>query len=380
MARAAAARQNPATAPPWGGLPPGISTTMKRWIPAALAALAFANSPAALATVAYRFASPLYNSLTDFVAPCSGGACANLAADTGVTGYFITAAPLPPNLTLAQQFSPSVQDWVFSNGSFTLTRDTPGVRLLNFRVATDAQGRITDTRILFSRWQDGAAGPHTEGDRVDYIGAAVTQDGLSNTAVVNASCREVAMAQTGVADSCNGFSLPDSSARASYAAGGTWTLEAPRANIDSVSTPEGHAGSTPLRFTVTLSEASDTPVRLRWRTVNGTAQAGQDYTAASGMLSWATGNNEAQHIDIDVLGDTTAEPDENFSVELYGFEGIAGGESTSGTGTIANDDGAVPPPGPVRPVPALGAWGLSLLGALLGLAALRRGRRSGARP
>jgi hypothetical protein len=70
-------------------------------------------------------------------------------------------------------------------------------------------------------------------------------------------------------------------------------------------------------------------------------------------------------------------PDETFTVVLEDFVGMAGGASTVGTGTIVNDDVALPPPPPppagATPVPALTGMGAGALSALL-LAARAAGR------
>lgn len=106
-------------------------------------------------------------------------------------------------------------------------------------------------------------------------------------------------------------------------------------------TSTGGAGSTAL-FTVTLSQASTQTVSVQYATADGTAQAGTDYVAASGTLTFAPGETQ-KTIAVTVLGDTNVEPDESFFVRLSTPANaiIADGE---GQGTIRNDDTAAPPP------------------------------------
>jgi hypothetical protein len=111
--------------------------------------------------------------------------------------------------------------------------------------------------------------------------------------------------------------------------------------INDVSVTEGNAGPVNAAFTVTLSQASSLPVAVNFATANGTATAGSDYVATSGVLIFNPGETSKQ-ITVTVNGDTTSEPDETFFVNLTNpiNATIVDGQ---GIGTIVNDDiGAVP--------------------------------------
>jgi hypothetical protein len=110
--------------------------------------------------------------------------------------------------------------------------------------------------------------------------------------------------------------------------------------IDDASTAEGNAGTRTLSIPVTLSSASTSVVVVDYSTADGTAVAGFDYAAARGTLTFRPGE-KAKTIPISILGDTTIETDEAFSVILSNPTNatIANGEATA---TIANDDTAVP--------------------------------------
>ena len=96
-------------------------------------------------------------------------------------------------------------------------------------------------------------------------------------------------------------------------------------------------------FTATLDKASATAVSVGYTTANGTATAGVDYTAAAGSISFAPGVT-TQQIHVDILGDTTVEPDETFTVTLSNPSGVSIARATA-IGSILNDDlaGATPP-------------------------------------
>ncbi|MET0702183.1 MAG: Calx-beta domain-containing protein [Mycobacterium sp.] len=118
----------------------------------------------------------------------------------------------------------------------------------------------------------------------------------------------------------------------------------PTVSIASGSRNESNSGTANLGFTVTLSSPSSTAVTVRYATSNGTATAGQDYTAASGTLTFAPGVT-SQVANIGVLGDATVESNETFTVTLSGASGATVAAGTA-TGTIVNDDTTAPPSDP----------------------------------
>jgi len=117
---------------------------------------------------------------------------------------------------------------------------------------------------------------------------------------------------------------------------GTIVDDEPRVSINDVAKNESNGGSTSFVFTVTLSAAYDAPVTVNFATANGTATAGQDYTAKSGTLTFAPGET-SKTITILVTGDKKRESDETFFINLTGALGalIFDGQ---GVGTILNDD------------------------------------------
>jgi len=88
--------------------------------------------------------------------------------------------------------------------------------------------------------------------------------------------------------------------------------------------------------TVKLSQTDPLPVTVNYTTTDGTAQAGADYVAASGTLTFAPGVS-TQQIPITIIGDTIGEFTEQFFVDLSGpVTGILG--QSRATVTIGNDD------------------------------------------
>ena len=113
----------------------------------------------------------------------------------------------------------------------------------------------------------------------------------------------------------------------------------PTVTLSDVTQAEGNSGTTDFVFTATLSSASAGAVTVNFATSDGTATtADNDYVATSGTLSFAAGVT-SQLVTVMVNGDTTNEPDENFTVSLSGLTGDATlATNSSGIGTITNDD------------------------------------------
>ena len=87
-----------------------------------------------------------------------------------------------------------------------------------------------------------------------------------------------------------------------------------------------------LIFTLTLDRRADVESSVRWRTVDGTATAGEDYVAASGTATIRSGNNWTQ-IKVDTIYDEVAEGDETMTVVLSNPQALRLVDAT-GTGTI----------------------------------------------
>jgi hypothetical protein len=115
----------------------------------------------------------------------------------------------------------------------------------------------------------------------------------------------------------------------------------PSLSLDDVTVTEGDEGVIQARFTVTLQNAPENDVRVRFATEDGGgengATSGLDYIARDGELTFLAGET-TQTIVVDVIGDRTFEPNEFFRVRLSDASSNASLEDALGTGTIANDD------------------------------------------
>ncbi|RYY67401.1 MAG: glycosyl hydrolase family protein, partial [Chitinophagaceae bacterium] len=118
------------------------------------------------------------------------------------------------------------------------------------------------------------------------------------------------------------------------------TSVTPQISIDDNSRAEGN-GSNSFTLRVALDVAAAGPVTVQYRTLDGSAVAGDDYVAVSGgTLTFAAGEREKQ-LSITVLGDDAREGDETFQVILSNPTGATLYRATA-TATLNNDDTRVP--------------------------------------
>ena len=108
----------------------------------------------------------------------------------------------------------------------------------------------------------------------------------------------------------------------------------PTISINDVSQSEG---TSPMNFTVTLSNASASAVSVNYATNNGTAVAPGDYTSISGTLTIPPGNTTGT-IPVTIINDALAESSESFTVNLTTPVNATIADS-QGTGTILDNDG-----------------------------------------
>lgn len=92
-------------------------------------------------------------------------------------------------------------------------------------------------------------------------------------------------------------------------------------------------------ITVTRTGGSNGAVGVSYSTSNGTATAGSDYTATSGILNWASGDTGNKTFSVPILDDSIYEGSETVNLSLNGPTGGAtlGGPSTAVLTLLEND-------------------------------------------
>jgi len=109
-----------------------------------------------------------------------------------------------------------------------------------------------------------------------------------------------------------------------------------RIMISDVNQAEGTGGTTDFVFIVTLSAPYDLTVTVDYATRDNSAEAGTDYIATSGTLTFPPGLT-SQPVTVEVIGDTDYEGTEIFYVDLTNAGNATIGD-TYGIGWINNDD------------------------------------------
>ena len=110
----------------------------------------------------------------------------------------------------------------------------------------------------------------------------------------------------------------------------------PVLTVSDVAVTEGNSGTVNAVFTVTLSSSTGSTVTVNYNTANGTAMAGQDYSAATGTLTF-NGSTTKQTVTVSVNGDTLGEGNESFYLNLSNAANAEIGIS-QGIGTIIDDE------------------------------------------
>jgi hypothetical protein len=129
----------------------------------------------------------------------------------------------------------------------------------------------------------------------------------------------------------------------------------PAVSVTDVQQYEGSGGG-PKTFAFTATMAppeAGCPATgaVHYRTVDGSAVAGQDYVATTSTLSWSAPGPRV--VAVQVERDDLYEPDEEFAVELFGPRGVTIVDGTA-TAKVLNDDEGVQGGGVVVAVPAGG--------------------------
>ncbi|MDQ3907731.1 MAG: Ig-like domain repeat protein [Acidobacteriota bacterium] len=227
-----------------------------------------------------------------------------------------------------QQVNPSV-----SIGDVSLAEGDSGAKSFNFPVTLSSASNLT-VKVDYQT----SNGTATAG--TDYVAAG-------GTLTFNPGETQKNAAVTVNGDTLNEpdetffvtISNPVNAAVATAKATGTIKNDdaQPSLSIGNISVAEGNSGTTNATFTITLSAQSGEVVTVNYATADGTATAGTDYFAASGVLTFNPGET-TKTVPVVINGDTLNEPDETFFVNLSNPSNATVAVA-QGTGTIKNDDG-----------------------------------------
>ena len=208
----------------------------------------------------------------------------------------------------------------------------------------DAGATEGDGAIAFAVTLDGAG---ADAATVDYATADGTADGDDYTATsgtltfaagTTSGTITVPIADDDVNEGDETFTVTLSNASGATLGTGTATgtirnrYITPTASISGGGGKEGDDSA--IAFAVTLDRTAAAAVTVDYTTSDGSATAGEDYTAMSGTLTFAAGATGGT-ITVLIADDNVNESDETFTVTLSNASGAALG-TASATGTIEN--------------------------------------------
>lgn len=147
------------------------------------------------------------------------------------------------------------------------------------------------------------------------------------------SCLSLPCGDANEADNARG--LTEAAAAIAAITPGVPVDSRPTVRIDDASITEGNSGRRALRFTITLSASSHPGITLQLATADGSAGRA-DYVGTTATLLIPAGQAQAS-FDVDVRGDTLAERDEVFAINILSASNarVVDGQ---GVGTILNDE------------------------------------------
>lgn len=110
-------------------------------------------------------------------------------------------------------------------------------------------------------------------------------------------------------------------------------------NDTAIRIDEGDSGTTEVQFTLSVAQAAASDIVISFATRDGDAEAGTDYTAATGQAIIAAGETEA-NVTLQVNGDFELEDDEEFFVDFTtdGLTLFTGAQATATGGVLIETD------------------------------------------
>ena len=253
----------------------------------------------------------------------------------------------PTNATLARATATGTilndESVVSISGPVSVTEGQSGTKNVIFNVSLNTPSAVHPVTVNFTTLDGTATSSGTMADFVAKSGSLTFGAGSSGTQpitiVVNGDSR---------AELDETFFVRLTSATNAVLATGADTAMttilnddgSPVISVSSVQILEGDSGTKALTFTVSLDKPSDVAITVRASTENGSALAGEDFTALNNQLITFAPGETSQTVAVQVLGDTIDESDEGFSLVLSQPSTGAMVSPSAGTasGTILDDD------------------------------------------
>ncbi len=241
-------------------------------------------------------------------------------SDANACGESPARAPLA--LTVGSTTSSDARSW-FSNWGSCVDLFAPGSSILSLGIAND------NATVTYSGTS--MASPHVAGVAALYLSSdpSATPAEVSNAILNDTSNGKVS----------DPMGSPNKLLYSLIGDDPPPPVEDPVVSVMSQTVTETDRAQT-IRVTFKLDRPADSPTRVRYATVAGTATQNVDYSRRLGSAYFATGATE-RTINFVIRGDRNTEPTEEFTIELNTPIGLTLGDN--GTITILDND----VPGPV---------------------------------
>src|SRR4051812_49079748 len=221
----------------------------------------------------------------------------------------------------------SVDDAVVSEGNSGTTQVT-------FTITADGMDPVLSSASVDYATQNASA--TAPGDYATTAGTATVSGGVFGGTATETVTVDVNGDTTPERDETFRLVLSNASTGTIADGSGQATIvndDAPHLTVSDPSVNE-HDGT--AVFTVSLDGAGS--VTAHYATADGSAQAGSDYGASSGTLSFSR-SDASKSVSVPLVDDGTHEADESFTLQLSNVSGAAAsGNDLTGIATIADDD------------------------------------------
>ena len=328
-------------------------------------------------TAAFPQGSPALTTQTDVSVSVSGNTASGGGVDfNDVTAFTVSILAGQTSGTATFDLSPvsdaiveddetisvsgTLQDFTITAATITITDDDRATLTLTGPSAAVAEGSAAGFTVTLSHQVNAAVSvawtlSHTDTEAADFTGATTGSVTFpANSAVGATQTFSVSPLDDVLSEGAEDFSVALGTVTSTLSSLVTATTTAVRATLApsdaitvSVAGPTRVAEGAAAEYTVSLSPAGVTPtadLTVDYATADGTATAGNDYTAASGTLTFTQASAQAQKVAVQTAQDAVAEGDEDFTFTLSGASGGGGPAPTLGDAsvstTITDDDPA----------------------------------------
>lgn len=163
----------------------------------------------------------------------------------------------------------------------------------------------------------------------DYTGAGTLRLDVTDDDSIVDGINNKELGGTGTTGDANG----------SFTAGEVYAIQVPVVSIADAAANEGNTGTSPLLFTISLSQASVQTITVSATTVDGTAVSTTDYTALPNTTVTFAPGDLTKTVEVSLQGNIKTEANKTFTINLFAPSHATLRTATAtATGTILNDD------------------------------------------